>query len=152
GRKALFTVGPFRLDFVNSNLRAFVRLEASKGAEKVEQSGNASLGTDIEAVVSGQMMVALRKVVVRYDKGGGLKVDFDPKNIDLNSVFQFIQNTLGQVYGDEIGGLRILKLNGMPVGVSHDFSMPPLSLMFGTSGVTNIQISNQFQLVAYPDF
>ncbi|MFB6418590.1 hypothetical protein [Bradyrhizobium tunisiense] len=152
GRKALFTVGPFRLDFVNSNLRAFVRLEASKDTEKVEQSGNASIGTDIEAMVSGQMMVALRKVVVRYDKGGGLKVDFDPKNIDLNSVFQFIQNTLGQLYGDEIGGLRILKLNGMPVGVSHDFSMPPLSLMYGTSGVTNIQISNQFQLVAYPDF
>jgi hypothetical protein len=30
--------------------------------------------------------------------------------------------------------------------------MPPISLMYGTSGVTNIQISNQFQLVAYPDF
>ncbi len=151
-RKALFKVGPFKMDLVNSRLKAFVRLEASKDTDKVEQSGDSSITTDLEAVVSGQKMVGFRQVAVRFDKGSGLKVDFDPKKIELNKVMQFVQNTLGTLFPDEVGGQRVIKSNGVPVGLAHDFSMPPISLMFGTSGVSNIQIANTFELVAFPDF
>ena len=152
GRRSLFCIGPFQLDFVNSQLLAQVRLEASKDSDKVEQTGRANLGTNIEAVIAGQPMVMLQKVAVKYEKSTGLKVEFDPKNIKLNSAFQFIQDTLGSLFPDEIGGLKVIKDRGIPVGVEHEFSMPPVSLMYATSGVSNIQISNRFALVAFPDF
>ncbi|MES0110161.1 hypothetical protein [Mesorhizobium sp. M0013] len=152
GRRALFSVGPFQLDFVESRLLGRVRLQSSKDSDRVEQTGRASFNTNIEAVVSGQMMVALQKVAVIYDKSSGLNVEFDPKNIRLNPAFRFVQDTLGSLFGDELGGLKLIKSNGIPVGMEHEFSMPPVSLMYATSGVSNIQISNHFSLIAYPDF
>lgn len=152
GRNSLFVIGPFKLDAVDSNFNGMVRIEASKDTDVVEQTGHARLGTRLEAVVAGEQMVAFRDIGIVFGRDSGLKVDFDPKKIELSAVFQFIQNTLGTIFGDEAGGLKIVKLGGIPVGVSHDFSLPPMSLMFGTSGVTNIQISNHFELVAYPDF
>lgn len=152
GRKALFTVGPFKLDFVDSRMVGVVRLEASKDSDRVEQSGRASLQTNIDAVVSGQSMVTLQKVALNFERNSGLKVEFDPKNIKLNPAFRFIQETLSSLFPDELGGLKIVKKDGIPVGVEHEFSMPPISLMAGTSGVSNIQISNRFALIAYPDF
>lgn len=151
-RRSLFTLGPFTLDVVQAKLTGFVRLEASKDAEKVEQTESATLLADLDCVVAGLSMVTLREVAVRYDRQAGLKVDFDPTKIKLNPNFEFIQQTLASIYGDEIGGLSIVKRDGIPVGVEHLFAMPPLSLMGGTSGVQNIQIANRFQLLAYPDF
>jgi len=151
-RRALFSVGPFTLDVMNARVTAVVRLEASKDSAQVEQSGTATLLTDFDAVVGGQSMVTLGQVAVRFDKNSGLKVDFDPKKIKLNPGFQFIQNTFQSIFGDDIGGLKIIKDNGIPVGVEHLFSLPPMGMMFGTSGVQNIQISNAFRLVAFPDF
>ena len=152
GRHPLFMMGPFSLDLVDANLTGHVRLEAAADSDKVEQSGSATITTNIDAVVGGQSMVTLNKVEIRYENSGGLKVEFDPKNIKLNPTFEFIQNTLQSIVGDELGGLKIVKRDGIPVGVEHLFSMPPMSLMFGTSDVQNLQISNQFQLLAYPDF
>lgn len=152
GRHPLFTVGPFSLDLVDARLSGHVRLEAAADSDKVEQTGSATITTGFDAVVGGQSMVLLNKVAIRYDKSGSLQVDFDPRNIKLNPTFQFIQNTLKSIVGDEVGGLKIVKRDGIPVGVEHLFSMPPISLVFGTSGVQNLQISNQFQLLAYPDF
>ncbi|MET3159980.1 coiled-coil domain-containing protein [Bradyrhizobium diazoefficiens] len=152
-RKAMFSIGPFELDYVNSHFVAMVRLEASKDTDKVDEIGRAALTTDFEAVVSGETMVSFQQVVLRYDKAsGGLKVDFDPKRIRLNAIFQFIQDTLGSIFPDEIGGLTVIKDNGIPVGIEHVFAMPPIDLDFATSGVTNITISNTFGLVAYPEF
>jgi hypothetical protein len=152
GRHSLFSLGPFKLDIVDANLRASVRLEASKDTDKVEQTGTATLEADLDAVVSGQSMVMLRRLAVHYNRTGGLKVDLDPRKIKLNPVFQFIQNTFQSILSDEIGGLKTVKRDGIPVGVEHIFALPPLSLMYGTSGVQNLQIANQFQLLAYPDF
>ncbi|MBB6600327.1 hypothetical protein [Luteimonas sp. MC1825] len=152
GRNALFSFGPFSLDAVNARAKAFLRVEASKNTEEVSRQARSSFETDFEMVVGGQVMVTLREVAVRYDDSGSLRVDFDPKKIELNSALQFVQNTLGSIIPDEVGGLKVLKQNGLPVGLEHVFSMPPTSLMFGTSGVQNIQISNHFQLIAYPDF
>lgn len=152
GRKSLFSIGPFSLDFVNTRMIATVRLEASKDTDKVEQTGRAALTTTVDAVVSGQSMVALQDMVVRFEQGGGLKVDLDPKKIKLNPAFRFIQQTLGSLFPDEVGGLKLIKQGGLPIGVEHEFSMPPISIMGGTSGVSNIAISNRFALVAFPDF
>jgi hypothetical protein len=152
GRRALFSVGPFKLDVVDARMVGYVQWDASQDTDRVEETGTATLRTDFDAVVGGQSMVTLRQVAVRYERSSGLQVDFDPKRIKLNPTLQFIQNTFGSLIGDEIGGLTIVKQNGFPVGVEHLFSLPPMSLMFGTSGVQNIQISNQFQLLAYPDF
>ena len=152
GRSTLFAIGPFALDFIDARLQATVRLEASKDSDKVAQTGTARLTTDADASVGGQSMVTLRKFVVRYDKDDGLKVDIDPKSITINPSLRFIQDTLASLVPAEVGGLKIVKDKGVPVGVEHDFSMPPISLMAGTSGVSNIAISNHFALVAYPDF
>jgi hypothetical protein len=152
GRATLFTFGSFRLDLVATTFRGLVRLDASKDSERVEQTGSAQISTDIKAVVAGQTMVALRRVVLHHSKDTGLKVDFDPRNIELNEVFRFIQNTLGTLFADDLGALRIIKSKGVPVGVAHELTLPPISLMYGTSGVSNIQIANSFELVAFPDF
>ncbi|ASY66554.1 Kinesin-like protein (plasmid) [Sinorhizobium sojae CCBAU 05684] len=152
GRKSLFSIGPFQLDFVDTDFIAKVRLDASKDTDKVEQTGSATLVTDIEAVVGGQTMVTMRRVTIHYDKASGLKVDFDPKGIRLNPAFQFVQDTLGSLFPSELGGLKVIKQSGVPVGVEHEFSMPPVSLMYATSGVSNISISNSFSLIAFPDF
>ncbi len=97
-------------------------------------------------------MVTFRQVGLHYEKSSGLKVDFDPKKIQLNAIFQFIEDTLGSIFPDELGGLKIIKEYGIPVGIEHDFSMPPISLNYATSGVSNIAISNRFGLVAFPEF
>ena len=153
GHKSLFTIGPVQLDFVDSRLLAQVRLEASQDTDRVEQTGRATLTTDLEVLVGGQSMVTLQKVALTYEKGSGLKVEFDPRNIRLNAIFQFIQETLGSIFPDDVGGLKVLKdTHGLPIGVEHEFSMPPMSLMYGTSGVSNLQIANRFALVAFPDF
>ncbi|MCA9233534.1 MAG: hypothetical protein KDA57_23040, partial [Planctomycetales bacterium] len=48
GRRSLFTVGPFKLDFVDMHLLGQVRLEASKDTDRVAQSGHAQLVTTID--------------------------------------------------------------------------------------------------------
>jgi hypothetical protein len=97
-------------------------------------------------------MVTFQQVGLHYEKSSGLKIDFDPKKIRLNASFQFIEDTLGSIFPDELGGLKIIKEYGIPVGIEHEFAMPPISLNFATSGVSNIAISNRFGLVAFPDF
>ncbi len=151
-RSTLFAIGPFQMDFVNSRMTGTLRIEASKDSDKVEQTGRARIDTDIDAVVAGQSMVMLQKVALNYERASGLKVEFDPKNIKMNPSFRFIQETLASLFPDELGGLKVIKQNGIPIGVEHIFSMPPISLMGVTSGVSNISISNRFALIAYPDF
>lgn len=152
GRKSLFKVGPFTLDFVDSVLRATVRLEASKDSERVEQSGHASLVTTVDAVISGQSMVALQNLMLNFDRAGGLDIKLDPQNIKLNPAFEFIQKTLGSMFPEEAGGMKLIKHNGLPIGVEHIFAMPPINLMGGTTGVSNLSVSNEFSIVAFPDF
>jgi hypothetical protein len=151
-RKAMFSVGPFELDYVNSRFVAMVRLEASKDTNTVNQIGRAALTTDLEAVVGGETMVTFQQVGLHYEKSSGLKVEFDPKKIRLNAIFQFIEETLGSIFPDELGGLKIIKEFGIPVGIEHEFAMPPISLNYATSGVSNICINNRFGLVAFPEF
>lgn len=151
-RKAMFSVGPFELDYVNSRFVAMVRLEASKDTNSVDQIGRAALTTDLEAVVGGETMVTFQQVGLHYEKSSGLKVEFDPKKIRLNAIFQFIEDTLGSIFPDELGGLKIIKEFGIPVGIEHEFAMPPISLNYATSGVSNICINNRFGLVAFPEF
>lgn len=155
GRNPLFVIGPFTLDFVDTLLVATVRLEASKDTDKVEQSGRAALTTTVDAVVSGQSMVALEKLVVNFGRNESLKIDLDPRRIKLNPAFKFIQESLGKLFSgddEEAGGLKLVKHNGLPVGIEHLFAIPPFDAMAGTSGVSNISISNRFSLLAFPDF
>lgn len=152
GRRSLFSVGVFKADFVDMQLTGQVRLEASKDQEKVTETGYGRIGTVVDLVVGGQSMVRFEKFGLSFTKEKGLDVEFDPKNIRLNPSFQFIQDFLSTIFPDEIGGLEIIKENGIPVGVQHEFAMPPMALNFGTSGVQNISISNHFKLLAFPDF
>jgi hypothetical protein len=150
GRRSLFSFGPFTLDILNASLTGKLRIDATQ--DGMTEEGSSMLQADFAAVVGGQTMVTLQETSVNYDKASGLQVNFDAKKIKLNQGLQFIQNTLGSIFADEVGGLKIIKENGLPIGLEHLFTMPPMSLMFGTSGVQNIQITNQFQLIAYPDF
>jgi len=152
GRRSLFSVGVFKADFVDMRLTGRVRLEASKDTDKVTETGYGRIGTVIDLVVSGQSMVRFEKFALNFTREKGLDVEFDPKNIRLNPSFQYIQDFLSNLFPDEIGGLQVIKENGIPVGVQHDFAIPPLALNFGTSGVSNISISNHFKLLAFPDF
>jgi hypothetical protein len=152
GNAPLFSAGPFTMEMQNPRLQGFLSLSASKNADEVEESGEASIVTDLSAIVGGQTMVTLREVTFKYAKGGGLNVNFDPGKIKLNPSLEFIQRTLKQIFPDEVGGLELVKNDGVPVGIRHAFQLPPLSIMAGTSGVQNIQISNHFELLAFPDF
>jgi hypothetical protein len=152
GRRSLFSVGIFKADFVDMKLTGQVRLEASKDTDKVTETGYGRIGTAIDLVVGGQSMVRFEKIGLSFTREKGLDVEFDPKNIRLNPSFKYIQDFLSSLFPDEIGGLEVIKQNGIPVGVQHTFSIPPISLNFATSGVSNISISNQFKLLAFPDF
>lgn len=153
GRRSLFSVGPFKADFVDMQLRGQVRLEASKDQDKVTQTGFGRIGTIIDLAVGGQSMVSFTKFGLNFTREKGLEIEFDPTNIRLNPQFKFIQDFLSTLFGgDEPGGLKIINEGGLPVGVEHEFIIPPVSLNFGTSGVQNISIENRFRLVAYPDF
>ena len=79
GRKSLFSIGPFKLDFVDTGWSASFGANV-QGHGSGRADGRASLTTNIDAVVSGQSMVTLQKVEVRYERNSGLKVDFDLKN------------------------------------------------------------------------
>ncbi len=152
GRRSLFSIGVFKADFVDMRLTGQVRLDASKDQDKVTETGYGRIATVIDMVVGGQSMVRFEKFALNFTRESGLKIEFDPKNIRLNPTFQFIQDFLGALFPDKIGGLEIIKRDGIPVGVQHTFALPPMALNFGTSGVSNISIQNHFKLLAFPDF
>ncbi len=152
GRRALFSLGPFTLFFRDSVLGGFVRLSASKDTEDVAATDHAQIRTNIEAVVGGQIMVTLRDVVLTYTSDGGLDVDFDARKIDLNPTFRFVTDVLGGIFRDDFGGMNVIKEKGIPVGLEYLFALPPMSLMYGASGVSNLAISNRLSILAFPDF
>ncbi len=152
GRRSLFSLGIFQVDFVDMQLTGQVRLEASKDQGNITQTGVGLIDTTIDVLVSGQSMVRFDKFALNFTREQGLKIDFDPKNIHLNPAFKFIQDFLSSLFPDEVGGLKIVKQDNIPVGVEHDFVLPPMTLNFGTSGISNIGIENHFKLLAFPDF
>lgn len=152
GRKQLFGLGPFVMYFRDSLLTGRMRAEASQDSDQATTSGTGTISTNIDVDIGGERILSLERAEIRYSQGGGLKFTFDAKNIKLHSALQFVQDTLGQLIGDEIGGMKILKESGIPVGVEHQFALPTISLMGVTSGISNIQLSNTFRLRAYPDF
>ncbi len=152
GRRTLFSLGVFQIDFVDLRMTGQVRLEASKDQDRVTQSGFGRIDTTIDVIAAGQSMVRFEKFALNFTREKGLEIEFDPKNIRLNPSFKFIQDFLSNLFPDEVGGLKIVKQDNIPVGVEHDFVIPPMTLNFGTSGVSNISIENHFKLVAFPDF
>ncbi|WP_137136531.1 hypothetical protein [Rhizobium sp. FKY42] len=151
-REELFSHGIFTFFLKSSLLKAFLRAEASKDQKEITITDQALLTTTIEMVVGGEVMAALEDVLISYSSKGHLDFTLDPRKIRIHRAMQMIQDTLGSIFPDAWGGLKFLKEGGVPVGVEHDFTMPPMSLNFGTSGVSNIQIANHFSLRAYPDF
>lgn len=151
-RSTLFAIGPFQLEVVQAELTGFLKLEASKDKGEIETKGRTTFKADFDCVVAGQTMVTLRDVSITYSEGGGMDVDFDPSKIKLNPSLEFIQKSLATIFPDEVGGVALIKRDGIPIGIEHVFDMPPISLMGVTSGVQNIAIANRFRLVAYPDF
>ena len=152
GRQPLFSLGPFILYLTDSLLTAFIRAEASKDREEPEVRDHAALKTTIEAVVAGQVMVKLKDVLLTYSSTENLNFNIDPSKIQIHSALRFIEDTLGAIIGDNAGALKFIKEKGIPIGVEQEMSLPPISLMSGTSGVQNLQIANSFSLRAYPDF
>lgn len=152
GKKELFAIGPFAVSFRDTLLTALLRAEASKDTEQVSTTAKSEIATHIDVEIGGERMLSLEDVAIRYNKESGIDFKFDPKKIKLQQSLQFVQDTLGQIFGDEIGGMKLIKQNGIPIGVSHEYSLPNISFMGGTSGISNIQIANSFKLLAYPDF
>lgn len=152
GQRELYAIGPFALYFRDSKLTGRMRAEASQDDDAVRDSGSGEIATNIDVVVSGELLLSLEQVRINYSGTGGLKFAFDPKNIRLHPSMQFVQDTFGSLFADEIGGMTVLKEQGVPVGVEHLFSLPTIDLMSGTTGVANIQISNLFRLRAHPEF
>ncbi len=152
GRKELYSFGPFAVYFRDTTLTGIMLAEASQDSDGTQTTARSQIDTHIDVDVGGETMLSLEKVAVHYEQGSGLKFEFDPKSIRLHAALQFVQDTLGGLIGDEIGGLQIIKNNGIPVGLQHVFTLPTISIMAGTSGISNIQLSNVFQLLAYPDF
>ena len=152
GRRSLFSLGVFKADFVDMQLTGRVRLEAASSEDKVAITGFGRIATTLDTVVSGQSMVKFEKFGLEFTKEKGLDVQFDPKNAKLNPQFKWIQDFLSSLFPELGGGFDWIRENGIPVGIQHDFVLPPLSLTFGTSGVSNISLANHFKLVAFPDF
>ncbi|MDR6412771.1 UNVERIFIED_ORG: hypothetical protein ABIC62_006131 [Burkholderia sp. 1595] len=152
GRRSLFSLEVFKADFVDMAITAQVRFEASDKNAEVTQTGFGRIETAVDLAVSGQSMVRFEHFALNFTRESGMKVEFDPQNIRINPSLQFIQDYLSFIFPDDIGGMHVIKRDGIPVGLEHEFAMPPVSLNFGTSGISNIAISNDFQLIAYPDF
>lgn len=154
GRNKMFSIGPFTLYITRSRLAAFVRAEASKDRPDVQVTDMSRIITDLEAVVGGQVLVTLTDVIISYSRETELDFEIDPSKIKINKSMRFIQDTLGALFPDMPSGMSYLRApgSGAIVGVEHSFTIPPISLNYGTSGVSNIQIGNRFSLTAYPDF
>ncbi|MBP0496004.1 apolipoprotein A1/A4/E family protein [Roseomonas indoligenes] len=152
GRRSLFSIGVFQVDFVDMTLTGRLRLEASKDDPNVTSTGFGRIGTTLDAVVSGQSMVSFENFGLSFTKERGIDIDFDPTHVRLNPQFKWIQDFLSSMFPDLPGGLEWIKENGIPVGVQHAIELPPFALTFGTSGVSNISLGNHFKLVAFPNF
>ncbi|MDW5317810.1 hypothetical protein [Rhizobium sp. PL01] len=152
GRRTLFSLGVFLVDFVDMHLTGRVRLEASKDEDRISQTGFSRIETTIDLIAGGQSIVKFEQFGLNFTREKGLNVEFDPKNIRLNPAFKFIQDFLSTLFPDEAGGLKIVKQDNIPVGIEHDFVVPPMTFNAGTSGVCNLCIENHFKLLAFPDF
>lgn len=152
GRNTLFKIGPFQCDFVGMEILGQMRLEVSKDSEELKQSGFGRLAGTLDMMVNGQSMVSFDKFALNFTREKGLKIDFDPKNIRLNPAFQFVQDTLASLFPDMIGPLIVIKENGIPIGLEHEYVLPVISANAVTSGMSNLSIENRLRLIAYPDF
>jgi hypothetical protein len=97
-------------------------------------------------------LVTLKDALITYSRESDLDFKIDPRKIRIHKAMQFVQDMFGSIFGDEDSGLTFLRDGDKITGVQHKFSLPPMSLNFATSGVSNIAISNRFALRAYPDF
>lgn len=153
GRHKLFNFGPVAMFLVAPRLTGWVRIDADAKTQEVVTTDHGQITTDIEVSVAGQPMVTLRDVVIIYSKDGGLDFKVAPEKIKLHPNFKFLQDFMSRLgVGDGDNGITVLKKDGTPVGLEHSFAIPPISLMYGTSGISNLAISNQFSIEAYPDF
>jgi len=152
GRSELYAIGPFALYLRDSKLSGRMRAEASQDEDAVRDTGSGEIATNIDVVVNGEQLLSLEQVRISYSGAAGLEFAFDPRRIRLHAAMQFVQDTFGSLFADEVGGLTVLMERGIPVGVEHLFSLPTFDLMSGTTGVANIQIGNAFRLRAYPEF
>lgn len=152
GRHTLFSIGPFQCDFVDLRILGQMRAEASKDSDEVTQTGYGRLGGTLDMVVSGQSMVRFEKFAIGFTRENGLKIDFDPNNIRLNPSFQFVQDALLGLFPDAVGPMTVIKDNGIPIGLEHEYALPVISANAVTSGISNISIENRLRLLAYPDF
>ncbi|RWU17148.1 hypothetical protein DM813_27690 [Pseudomonas alkylphenolica] len=152
GRNTLFSIGPFQCDFVDMQIDGQMRIEASKDSEEVKQTGAGRIAGTLDVMVSGQSMVSFEKFALNFTREHGLKIDFDPKNIRLNPAFQVVQDTLASLFPDMIGPLTVIKENGIPIGLEHEYVLPVISANAVTSGMSNLSIENRLRLIAYPDF
>ena len=48
--------------------------------------------------------------------------------------------------------MEVIKERGLPVGLRYRFATPPVSLAYGTTGISNLSFANDFRVLAYPDF
>jgi hypothetical protein len=152
GRKTLFRVGPFAASFRDARFTGFVQVEASKDKATATLTDAAEVVATVEMAVGGTVIVSFVDLHIRYSHAGGLDVDFDPRKIRLNPSFRFVQDFFGAIGLEDLGALKLIREGGIPVGVEHEFLLPSIDLMAGTSGITNLQIGNRFSLRAYPEF
>lgn len=152
GRHCLFSIGPFQCNLVDMHLLGQMRLETSKDQDKLTQSGFGRIAATLDMVVSGQSMVSFDKFALNFSQEKGLKIDFDPNNIRLNPAFQFVQDALLGLFPDMVGPLTVIKKDGIPIGLEHQYALPVISANAITSGISNISIENRLRLIAYPDF
>ena len=152
GRKTLFSIGPFQCDFVDMRISGQMRMEASAEREGLHQTGFGRIAAALDMVVSGQSMVCFEKFALNFSQDAGLKIDFDPNSIRLNPAFQFVQDALLGLFPDTLGPMTVIKENGIPIGLEHEYALPVVSANAVTSGISNISIENRFRLIAHPEF
>ena len=68
-------------------------------------------------------MARFEKFALNFTREGGLDVEFDPKNVRLNPAMKFVQDYLSNLFPDDVGGLKIIKRDGIPIGVEHQFGL-----------------------------
>ncbi len=147
-----FSAGPFLAQLVRPQFQGQLRLEASKDTDQVSNTGHGRISTALDLQVSGGSLVRFEDFGLAFNQESGLKVEFDPKKIRVHNAMRFVQEYLAELFPEEVGGLAILKQDGIPVGLMHEFALPPVTVNFGTSGVSNISIGNRFSLIAFPNF
>lgn len=144
----LFRLPPLVLSLLRPSFVAHSRIEVDAGGTTAQYT-EATLRADWQVTLNGQPIMTIESATLAYDSRGGFAFHFQPSDLRLAPVLQFITDAMRSVFPSE-NGLAITPL--VPGGVSVELNLPLPDIGTGAFTMTGITLHCHFDLLVAGGF